>query len=196
MSDTPLIDQLESGPWPSFVKDLKRAAAKKPSAKDLLRQLDRSYKDKITHWKHGGIVGVLGYGSGIIGRYSDLPDEFPGVEHFHTVRVNQPSGWFYTTQALRDLCAIWDEHGSGVLNVHGSTGDMIFLGTTTDQLEPCFAQTDRQRLGPGRLRFRHADPELLRGHGPLRILLLRHHGPDLPAHPGIPVRYAPAVLPL
>ncbi len=139
MSDTPLIDQLESGPWPSFVKDLKRAAAKKPSAKDLLRQLDRSYKDKITHWKHGGIVGVLGYGSGIIGRYSDLPDEFPGVEHFHTVRVNQPSGWFYTTQALRDLCAIWDKHGSGVLNVHGSTGDMVFLGTTTDQLEPCFA---------------------------------------------------------
>ena len=140
MSDTPLIDQLESGPWPSFVKDLKRAAAKKASAKDLLRQLDRSYKDKITHWKHGGIVGVLGYGSGIIGRYSDLPNEFPGVEHFHTVRVNQPSGWFYTTQALRDLCDIWDEHGSGVLNVHGSTGDMIFLGTTTDQLEPCFAE--------------------------------------------------------
>ena len=139
MSDTPLIDQLESGPWPSFVKDLKRAAAKKASAKDLLRQLDRSYKDKITHWKHGGIVGVLGYGSGIIGRYSDLPDEFPGVEHFHTVRVNQPSGWFYTTQALRDLCAIWDEHGSGVLNVHGSTGDMVFLGTTTDELEPTFA---------------------------------------------------------
>ena len=139
MSDTPLIDQLESGPWPSFVKDLKRAAAKKASAKDLLRQLDRSYKDKITHWKHGGIVGVLGYGSGIIGRYSDLPDEFPGVEHFHTVRVNQPSGWFYTTKALRDLCAIWDEHGSGVLNVHGSTGDMVFLGTTTDELEPTFA---------------------------------------------------------
>ncbi len=140
MSDTPLLDKLETGPWPSFVKDLKRAAAKKPSARDLLRQLDRSYKDKITHWKHGGIVGVLGYGSGIIGRYSDLPDEFPGVEHFHTVRVNQPSAWFYTTAALRDLCDIWDRHGSGVLNVHGSTGDMVFLGTTTDELEPCFAE--------------------------------------------------------
>ena len=70
--------------------------------------LERSYKDKITHWKHGGIVGVLGYGSGIIGRYVDLPDEFPGVEHFHTVRVNQPAGWFYTTKALRELCEIWD----------------------------------------------------------------------------------------
>jgi sulfite reductase alpha subunit len=140
MSETPLLDQLESGPWPSFVTDLKRMAAKKPAAKDLLRQLERSYKDKITHWKHGGIVGVLGYGSGIIGRYSDLPEEFPGVEHFHTVRVNQPSGWFYTTKALRQLMDIWDEHGSGVTNMHGSTGDIIFLGTRTEELEPCFAK--------------------------------------------------------
>jgi len=139
MSETPLLDQLETGPWPSFVKDLKRVAARKPATRDLLRQLERSYKDKITHWKHGGIVGVLGYGSGIIGRYSDLPDEFPGVAHFHTIRINQPSGWFYTSQALRELCAIWDEHGSGALNVHGSTGDLVFLGTTTDELEPTFA---------------------------------------------------------
>ena len=108
MHKTPLLDQLESGPWPSFVKDLKRVAGRKKSAADLLGVLERSYKDKITHWKHGGIVGVLGYGSGIIGRYIDIPDEFPGVEHFHTVRVNQPSGWFYTTAALRELCDIWD----------------------------------------------------------------------------------------
>ena len=138
MHKTPLLDQLESGPWPSFITDLKRVAARKKSAADLLGVLERSYKDKITHWKHGGIVGVLGYGSGIIGRYTDMPEEFPGVEHFHTVRVNQPSGWFYTTKALRELCDIWDEHGSSILNVHGSTGDMIFLGTTTPELEPCF----------------------------------------------------------
>ncbi|MDD3581473.1 MAG: dissimilatory-type sulfite reductase subunit alpha [Desulfobacca sp.] len=138
MSDTPMLDQLETGPWPSFVKDLKRTAAKKPQVKDLLGQLERSYEEKITHWKHGGIVGVLGYGSGIIGRYSDLPDDFPGLEHFHTMRINQPSGWFYTTAALRMLCDIWDQYGSGVMNMHGSTGDIIFLGTTTDNLEPCF----------------------------------------------------------
>ncbi len=140
MHKTPLLDQLESGPFPSFVKDLKRMAAQKPQVDDLLGQLERSYKDKITHWKHGGIVGVLGYGSGIIGRYSDLPEEFPGLEHFHTMRINQPSGWFYTTAALRELCDIWDEHGSGVLNMHGATGDIIFLGTRTEDLEPCFAK--------------------------------------------------------
>lgn len=138
MSETPLLDHLESGPWPSFIKDLKRMATKKPQVKDLVGQLERSYRDKITHWKHGGIVGVLGYGSGIIGRYSDLPDEFPGLAHFHTMRINHPSGWFYTTETLRLLCDIWDHYGSGILNMHGSTGDIIFLGTTTDNLEPCF----------------------------------------------------------
>ncbi|MBM4289089.1 MAG: dissimilatory-type sulfite reductase subunit alpha [Deltaproteobacteria bacterium] len=138
MHKTPLLDQLESGPFPSFVTDLKRLAATKPQVNDLLGQLERSYVEKITHWKHGGIVGVLGYGSGIIGRYSDLPDEFPGLEHFHTMRINQPSGWFYTSTALRELFDIWDEHGSGVLNLHGATGDVIFLGTRTEELEPAF----------------------------------------------------------
>ena len=138
MHKTPLLDQLVSGPFPSFVKDLKRLAATKPEVDDLLGQLERSYKEKITHWKHGGIVGVLGYGSGIIGRYSDLPDEFPNIAHFHTMRVNQPSGWFYTAGALREVFDIWDKHGSGLLNMHGATGDLVLLGTRTDDLEPCF----------------------------------------------------------
>jgi len=137
-SETPLLDELEKGEWPSFVKDLKQAAAKKPMARDLMRQLELSYKEKIGHWKHGGIVGVKGYGGGVIGRYSDRPDLFPGVEHFHTMRVNHPTGWFYTTAALRKVCEIWDQYGSGLTNMHGSTGDIILLGTTTDKLQPCF----------------------------------------------------------
>lgn len=135
---TPLLDELEKGPWPSFVKEIKKEAEKNPMAKDLLGQLERSYKEKIGHWKHGGIVGVLGYGGGVIGRYSDLPEDFPNVSHFHTLRVNQPAGWFYTSEALRTLCDIWEEHGSGLTNMHGSTGDIIFLGTRTEELEPIF----------------------------------------------------------
>lgn len=135
---TPLLDELEKGRWPSFVKDIKQAAQKKQSARDLLGQLEQSYGDKIGHWKHGGIVGVKGYGGGVIGRYSDIPDKFPGVEHFHTLRVNQPAGWFYTTKALRQLCDVWDKHGSGLTNFHGATGDIILLGTSTDHLQPCF----------------------------------------------------------
>jgi len=136
---TPNLDELEKGAWPSFVKEIKTQAEKNPMAKDLLGQLERSYDEKIGHWKHGGIVGVMGYGGGVIGRYSDLPEDFPNVSHFHTLRINQPAGWFYTSDVLRKICDVWEKHGSGLTNMHGSTGDIIFLGTKTDELEPTFA---------------------------------------------------------
>ena len=135
-----LVDDLEKGPWPSFVTEIKKASKTSPMASDLLGQLELSYEEKKGHWKHGGIVGVLGYGGGVIGRYSDLPEQFPNVAHFHTMRVNQPSGWFYSSDALRTLCDIWERHGSGLTNMHGSTGDLVLLGTKTDQLEPTFKE--------------------------------------------------------
>ncbi len=136
--ETPLLDELEEGDWPSFVEELKRAAEKSPMAADLLRQVERSYADNTGHWKRGGIVGVRGYGGGVVGRYSAMPEEFPGVKEFHTLRVNEPAGFYYTTEKLRELCDVWDRYGSGLLNLHGSTGDIILLGTTTENLQPCF----------------------------------------------------------
>jgi sulfite reductase alpha subunit len=138
--ETPLLNELEKGPWPSFVSQIRETAKKKEECKQLLGLLERSYREKIGHWKHGGIVGVMGYGGGVIGRYNDLPEEFPKIQHFHTLRVNMPSGWFYTSKALRTICDIWERHGSGLTNMHGSTGDIILLGTTTDELEPTFAE--------------------------------------------------------
>ncbi|PID74035.1 MAG: dissimilatory-type sulfite reductase subunit alpha [Desulfobacterales bacterium] len=148
---TPLLDQLESGPWPSFVSDLKLQAKVRAKneenidfqvpvdvVEDLLGILELSYVDGTTHWKHGGIVGVFGYGGGVIGRYCDQPDNFPGVAHFHTIRVNQPGAKFYTTEFLRQLCDLWDLRGSGITNMHGATGDIVFLGSTTPQLEEIF----------------------------------------------------------
>jgi dissimilatory sulfite reductase alpha subunit len=134
------LDELQKGPWPSFVTEIKSACENSDSAKDLLRQLELSYTDKKSHWKHGGLVGVLGYGGGVIGRYSDAGEQFPKVAHFHTMRVNQPAAWFYTSDSLRKICDIWEKRGSGLTNMHGSTGDLILLGTTTDQLEPTFQE--------------------------------------------------------
>ena len=72
---TPLLDQLESGPWPSFVSDMKQQAEVRAKnveniefqipqdvVEDLLGILELSFADGTTHWKHGGIVGVFGYG--------------------------------------------------------------------------------------------------------------------------------------
>jgi sulfite reductase alpha subunit len=140
LRETPMLDELDKGEWPSFVKQIKEAAKTSEMSNDLLGLLETSYNEKIGHWKHGGIVGVMGYGGGVIGRYTDIPDKFPNVGHFHTIRINQPSGRFYTSDALRKLCDIWERHGSGLTNMHGSTGDIIFLGTRTEELEPIFAE--------------------------------------------------------
>lgn len=148
---TPLLDQLQSGPWPSFVADIKEEAERRHKNEkgveyqipvdvcdDLLGILELSYKDGTTHWKHGGIVGVFGYGGGVIGRYCDQPQMFPGVAHFHTIRVAQPAGMYYTSDFLRQLCDLWEMRGSGLTNMHGATGDIVLLGTTTPQLEEFF----------------------------------------------------------
>ncbi len=148
--DIPDMDELEKGPWPSFVADAKREALHRRNladdrmmidrdvVEDMLGQLQVSFDEGETHWKHGGIVGVFGYGGGVIGRYSDLPDKFPSIAHFHTMRINQPASKFYSSDYLRCICDLWEYRGSGMLNMHGSTGDIICIGTFTEQLEPIF----------------------------------------------------------
>jgi dissimilatory sulfite reductase alpha subunit len=147
---SPLLDELEKGPWPSFVSDIKREALHRHKigqddlmipadiCDDLLGIVELSYKEGETHWKHGGIVGVLGYGGGIVGRYNDQQATFPNIAHFHTIRVNQPGAKFYTTDWLRTFCDIAEYRGSGLTNLHGSTGDLVILGSFSDQLEPVF----------------------------------------------------------
>ncbi|MDR0828367.1 MAG: dissimilatory-type sulfite reductase subunit alpha [Desulfovibrio sp.] len=148
---TPKLDELESGPWPSFVSDIKQEAVNRienpnkvehqipaDCPEDLLGVLELSYNDGETHWKHGGIVGVFGYGGGVIGRYCDQPEQFPSVAQFHTLRVNQPSAKYYDTKYLRAVCDLWERRGSGLTNMHGSTGDIVLLGTQTPQLEEIF----------------------------------------------------------
>ncbi len=135
---TPLLDELEKGKWPSFVTEIKRAAVKSAAAGELLQVLERSYEERRGHWKHGGIVGVRGYGGGVIGRYVDEPETYPNVAEFHTVRLNQPSGFFYDTKTLRTICDIWEKHGSGLTNMHGSTGDIVLLGCKTEHIQPIF----------------------------------------------------------
>ena len=116
--DTPNLDQLESGPWPSFVTGFKRLAEKNEMMSDLLGQLEYSYANKKGYWK-GGTVSVLGYGGGIIPRFFEVADKFPASKEFHTLRVMPPPGMHYDTAILRRFCDLWDEHGSGLLALHG-----------------------------------------------------------------------------
>ncbi len=137
---TPLLDELKKGKWPSFVRESERAAETSEMTDDLLGQVEQSYEEKVVHWKHGGMVGVKGYGSGIVGRFSDSPEKYPGIKEFHTVRINQPSGFFYTSDILRKIVDIGEKHASSLFNFHGSTGDIQLLGAKTADLETIFQE--------------------------------------------------------
>ncbi|MGA7979029.1 MAG: dissimilatory-type sulfite reductase subunit alpha [Chromatiaceae bacterium] len=135
--ETPQLDQLESGPWPSFVTGLKRLAEKSDMMADLLGQLEHSYQTKKGYWK-GGTISVYGYGGGVIPRFSEAADKFPASAEFHTLRIMPPPGMHYDTDILRKLCDIWDEHGSGLLALHGQSGDMMFQGCTSQNVQKAF----------------------------------------------------------
>lgn len=140
--DTPHLDQLESGPWPSFITGLKDLAKDKDMVVDLLGQLEASYADTKGYWK-GGTVGVFGYGGGIIPRFTELKDEngqpkFKDAAEFHTLRVMPPPGMHYDTDILRKFCDLWENHGSGLIAFHGQSGDIMFQGATTENVQKAF----------------------------------------------------------
>ena len=142
MHDTPNLDQLETGPWPSFVTGLKELAKNKDHVVDLLGQLEESYKTRKGYWK-GGTVGVFGYGGGVIPRFTELKNEdgtpkFKDAAEFHTLRVMPPPGMHYDTATLRQFCDIWEKHGSGLIAFHGQSGDIMFQGATTDNVQKAF----------------------------------------------------------
>lgn len=142
MPETPMLDQLESGPWPSFVTNLKRLAQTDDKQyadrmKDLLGQLEYSYKNIKGYWK-GGTVGVRGYGGGVIPRFSEVADKFPLSAEFHTLRIMPSPGYHYSTEALRKLCDVWEEHGTGLIALHGQSGDIMMQGCSTEQVQKAF----------------------------------------------------------
>ena len=142
MIDTPNLDQLIDGPWPSFVSGLKRLADDNDMMVDLIGQLETSYQTKKGYWK-GGTVGVIGYGGGVIPRFTELMDDnhkplFPAAAEFHTLRIMPPAGNHYTTDVMRKFCDVWEKYGSGLIAFHGQSGDIMFQGCTTDNVQPAF----------------------------------------------------------
>ena len=196
---TPMLDQLEDGPWPSFVTGLKRLRDSDESKNnavmnDLMGQLNHSYENRKGYWK-GGVVSVFGYGGGIIPRYSEVAEQFPESKEFHTLRVMPPPGFHYTTDLLRQMCDIWEEHGSGLIAFHGQSGDIMFQGCTTENTQHAFDALnkigfDLGGAGPalrtsmscvGAARCEHSCYDEARAHrGVINSVLDEMHRPSLP----------------
>jgi len=143
---TPNLDELEKGPWPSYVSGLKRLAAGDAAHAKMMRgvigTLEQSFINRRGYWK-GGTVGVVGYGGGVIPRFSELKDDtgetmYPDALEFHTVRIMPPWGNHYTSGLLRKMCDIWEETGTGLIALHGQSGDIMFQGTDTDGVQDAF----------------------------------------------------------
>jgi len=145
--NTPNLDELENGPWPSFVTGLKRLAqddhAGATMVRDVLATLETSYVTKKGYWK-GGTVGVIGYGGGIIPRFNELKDEngdfkFKDAGEFHTLRIIPPAGMHYTSGLLRDMCDMFvDNGGSGLIAFHGQSGDIMLQGANEKTTQTIF----------------------------------------------------------
>ncbi|GAB6041357.1 dissimilatory-type sulfite reductase subunit alpha [Endothiovibrio diazotrophicus] len=199
MHDTPMLDQLESGQWPSFVSGLKRLAQDNDMMVDLLGQLETSYETRKGYWK-GGTVGVVGYGGGVIPRFTELLDEnkkplYPDAAEFHTLRIMPAPGFHYTSDLLRKFCDVWEKYGSGLLCIHGQSGDLMLQGCSTDNVQPCFDEInemgfDMGGAGPalrtatscvGHARCEHSNYDEYRAHRQLiNAFLDDMHRPALP----------------
>jgi sulfite reductase alpha subunit len=153
MRETPMLDQLESGPWPSFVTGLKRLAKDNDMMVDLMGQLETSYETKKGFWK-GGTVGVFGYGGGVIPRFTELKGAddkplYPDAAEFHTLRIQPPAGMHYNTDILRKFCDLWEKHGSGLIAFHGQSGDIMFQGVSTANVQPAFDELNEMGFDLG-----------------------------------------------
>ncbi|MCK7502183.1 MAG: hypothetical protein MZW92_78930 [Comamonadaceae bacterium] len=107
---------------------------------DLLGHLEHSYKTRTGYWK-GGTVGVYRlrrrHHSALHAKLKDEAGEpmFKDAAEFHTLRVMPPAGMHYNTDVLRKFCDIWEKHGSGLIAFHGQSGDIMFQGATTDNVQ-------------------------------------------------------------
>ena len=190
LNPTPMLAELEKGPWPSFVSGFKKLAerTRKPMLRGVIDQLEYSYQTKTGYWE-GGLVTVRGYGSGVITHRSKIQDKFPEAHEFHTLRVQPAPGLHYNTSMLRNLCDTWEKHGSGIIALHGQSGDIMLQGIEEARVQACFddinqAGWDLGGAGPamrtavscvGPARCEHACYDTLRVH----YKVLKHFAGDI-----------------
>ncbi|TAL21166.1 MAG: dissimilatory-type sulfite reductase subunit alpha, partial [Nitrospirae bacterium] len=87
-------------------------------------------------------------------RFTELKDEhekplFPAAAEFHTIRIMPPAGMHYTTDLLRKMCDVWEKHGSGLIALHGQSGDIMFQGATTANVQVAFDELNEMGFDLG-----------------------------------------------
>ena len=78
-----------------------------------------------------------------------MPASFPTSKEFHTLRIIPPAGYHYTTDLLRKLCDIWEKYGSGLIALHGQSGDIMLQGCTSENVQKSFDELNKMGLDMG-----------------------------------------------
>ena len=55
----------------------------------------------------------------------------------------------YDTATLRKMCDIWEKHGSGLIALHGQSGDIMFQGCSTENVQPAFDELNENGFDMG-----------------------------------------------
>ncbi len=122
VGQTPYMDELSKGPWPSHARELKKT-------RYPVMMYEEACRERYTQWGHGGMSSVPGLGSGAIARKSRRPDI---ISHSHLVRVMGTPGCFFKTSDFRKICALADKYGDGSLHVLTTNSNIEICGIMND----------------------------------------------------------------
>lgn len=122
---TPLMDELEKGPYPSYVKELK-------NSRFPLLLYEEALRLKETQTSAGGYVSLPGVAAGVLARATKRPEI---AREMNLIRVMAPLGNFYSAQCMRKICKIVNEEGVGLLHLHSTGKNLEILDIPMDKLQ-------------------------------------------------------------
>ncbi len=193
---TPLLDELEKGPWPSFVKEIKNARQTSPMCDDLLGQLEaflRGEKGPLEARRHRGRHGLRRRSHRALQRRAREVPERGALPH----HARQPA--FGVVLHERRPADPLRHLGAPRIRPHQHArlhGRHRLPGHQDGRARALLQGAGRGGLRPGWLRLVHANSLRLRRHGALRVGLLRHDEDLQRHHAPVPGRAAPPALPL
>src|SRR5512133_363425 len=101
---TPMMDAIAEGAWPSHVTELKKTHYP-------VQMYEEALQKRTTQWGYGGYVSLPGVAAGVLVRASARPEITKGSNF---VRIMDPCGNFFSTNAMRGLCDIADKYAYGL----------------------------------------------------------------------------------
>lgn len=133
------MEVLERGPWPSFVREMKRTKTHIELYADGIR---RNY----TQFGYGGYVSVPEIGSGVEVRKTRRPEI---LEESCFVRVLMPGGGFLSTSLVREICELAERFGSGLIDFTTTAGTVEIKEVRREDLKLLIQELNARGLDVG-----------------------------------------------